>query len=417
MRQIISGETHKSVKKEVIYFNYDEILKKNKQIYLSLKNKNVFYNNLLSIDSPGLNYFNSQLDNKIESHFKAILKKEYLDCEKLYPHLGNIFLNYLFERKEPSKKNFLFKKDNLKRYVKSEKNKVIREILTIFINNCSLEYNIAIEKSFLNDITLEKNNSLIFKNKFDKDFFNKNKINEYYDYDVFIIDGFIQTVGEIHHILEKSNNDLNNTFVLFCFGMADDVKKTIITNNKKGKTRVFPLSFEFNESNLNFMNDIAVVHNSDIISSLSGQTISQAVRKNNYKKGIKISVCNSHNYFKIEPVCNDNNLKIHLNMLNMKIKDHNLGEGNKEIIIKRIKALNSKSFKIYLPNDLINNYSFLNSLNYYFKFMSRSGNLFNKVKIGKNYYFIPKDFISLAKRKAKSIDSIFNKINYTIQEV
>ena len=101
---------------------------------------------------------------------------------------------------------------------------------------------------------------------------------------MFIIDGFIQTVGEIHHILEKSNNDLNNTFVLFCFGMADDVKKTIITNNKKGRTRVFPLSFEFNESNLNFMNDIAVVHNSDIISSLSGQTISQAVRKNNYKQ-------------------------------------------------------------------------------------------------------------------------------------
>ena len=109
MRQIISGETHKSVKKEVIYFNYDEILKKNKQIYLSLKNKNVFYNNLLSIDSPGLNYFNNHLADKIESHFKAILKKEYLECEKLYPHLGNIFLNYLFERKEPGKKNFLFK--------------------------------------------------------------------------------------------------------------------------------------------------------------------------------------------------------------------------------------------------------------------------------------------------------------------
>ena len=52
---------------------------------------------------------------------------------------------------------------------------------------------------------------------------------------------------------------------------------------------LFPVSLETNELNLNILADIAMLHSSDVISVLQGETISIATRRK-LAKGIKIEI-------------------------------------------------------------------------------------------------------------------------------
>ena len=84
MHQTISGETPKktSVKK----LNVNDFRFNHKNIFNELKNKKIFNDNLTYSSQIDENYFNSSVNSIEESHLKAILRKEYIECEKIYPH-------------------------------------------------------------------------------------------------------------------------------------------------------------------------------------------------------------------------------------------------------------------------------------------------------------------------------------------
>ena len=45
-------------------------------------------------------------------------------------------------------------------------------------------------------------------------------------------------------------------FIIFCYGTSEEVKHNIITNNKRGITRIYPICFNFDEDSL-ILNKIA----------------------------------------------------------------------------------------------------------------------------------------------------------------
>ena len=416
MHQTISGETLK--KTSVTKINLDSFLSENKIFFNNLKNKNIFYDHDSFIDKVGENYFYANnLTSSEQRHFKAILKKEYIECEKLYPFLGQIFLEYIFNSKiKFSKTTFVLDEVKIKKIINLEKNNTIKSIFKNYIENCSLEYNVLIENNFLDEIHVEKSNNIIIKKDFDKDFYSLHKKNEFVDYNVCIIDGYIDSIGEIHHLLQKSNDSKKETYVVFCYGMSNDVKKTIIVNNQRKNTRVFPISLQLVEENLNIYNDMSIIHQCEIISASKGQTVSQAVR-NKLSKGKKIIINPGNSTLIIEPVCEDRDIKMHIDFLNKKFISHTLYDRNRELILDRIKSLNSKNYKLYLPKRLLSNNKFMTKIDYYFKLLSTLNLRHKKINLGNQQnIFIPKKYCMYAKEKAISVKKIFNQVEVVIEE-
>jgi chaperonin GroEL (HSP60 family) len=90
---------------------------------------------------------------------------------------------------------------------------------------------------------------------------------------IFCIDGFIETVGEIHHMLEEVvENEVN--VVLFVRGLADDVTHTLRVNYDRKTLNVLPVIVPFDVQGINMLGDIASILSSDVFSSAKGDLIS-----------------------------------------------------------------------------------------------------------------------------------------------
>ena len=146
-------------------------------------------------------------------------------------------------------------------------------------NNVNLERSISIEQHLGNDIIIEFLNDMSFNVDYDFDYFRRFKGEKFNNYKVIVIDGVIESVGEIHHLLHKANLS-KIPYVIFCFGMHQEVKNVIIKNNSLDRFKVLPVVIDAkNENSLNILNDLAQVHGVGVVSSLLGQTISQEVSK------------------------------------------------------------------------------------------------------------------------------------------
>lgn len=87
------------------------------------------------------------------------------------------------------------------------------------------------------------------------------------------IDGYIESVSEIHHILQSAS-DSRDSLLLFARGAADDVVHTIKVNNKNGRFRIIPIQVNFDIEHSNTLVDLSIVSGNDLVSSLKGQTMS-----------------------------------------------------------------------------------------------------------------------------------------------
>jgi hypothetical protein len=179
---------------------------------------------------------------------------------------------------------------------------------------------------------------------FDSDFLLNKQNWEAKDYNFIIIDGFIDTVGEIYHLLQNASEN-KEPYVIFCKGMSPEVKDVFLQNLKRRTINIFPVSLDINELNVNILIDFAMLHGSDVVSSLKGETISIAVRRK-LKKGQKISI--DKNGINFKPLISDNIISKHVVYLEKRKLDSR-AEANTEILEKRIKILSAD--KIILKID------------------------------------------------------------------
>lgn len=87
------------------------------------------------------------------------------------------------------------------------------------------------------------------------------------------IDGFIENVSELHHLLEEAA-EAKVQIAMFVRGLSEDVTHTLKVNYDRGSLRVIPIIVRFDLEGLNSINDIAVATGSELISSNKGDLIS-----------------------------------------------------------------------------------------------------------------------------------------------
>ena len=101
---------------------------------------------------------------------------------------------------------------------------------------------------------IEKDRRLLrLKLDFDSDFLVKKIQLGSKDYKFVIIDGFIDSVGEIFHLLTKASEEEEPYVIMFCKGMKEEVKNVIIQNLSRGTINLLPISLEINELNINIL--------------------------------------------------------------------------------------------------------------------------------------------------------------------
>ena len=110
-------------------------LEEQKKRFLSLRDKkNTLYNKETLIRDTALNYLNLLPENAVEESLKNILLKEYYECEKLYPYLGDYFLHLMFNKKRiTTSTGFLFDKRKQDKFLKTLQSKTVVEIVIFII--------------------------------------------------------------------------------------------------------------------------------------------------------------------------------------------------------------------------------------------------------------------------------------------
>jgi len=404
-----SGVTHKIDVYDRSFVN--DFLLNEKAHFLKLEGKNALYQNKKIINTTGLNYINILPEEKTNIALKNLLLREYNDCEKIYPYLGDVFLELFFKKTIRSK--------SLKRYEKKdEKNFLnsllpdVKSIISWILNNTNLERTINVVESNSKEINLEMQEDFSLKFDYDYDFYNNLSNLTFRNYKFVIIDGFVETVGEIHHLFTKASEN-KIPYVFFCYGMSEEVKHNIIVNNRNGRFCVLPVSLNTNDENtLNVLNDIAVLHNSDIISSNLGQTISQEIKKD-LPSGNKITFYK--NAIHLLPIADDKSIDKHKKFLIQRLDDAiSKGDVNLDPIKNRIKNFSMKKLNIYLPKQLSKSNSFQRELVYSLNFLKNINREYKILSYLGREYYIPRSYLILVNSKVRSLKSVLEKIEIVL---
>ena len=112
-----------------------------------------------------------------------------------------------------------------------------KNIIKWLIENSSPDREIDIQESYIKDIEISVRDDTFFNIAYDCDFLGSNKEVIMKNYRFIIIDGFLESIGEIHHLLHYAAES-KEPHVIFCFGMSEEVKSVIIENNTRGITKI-----------------------------------------------------------------------------------------------------------------------------------------------------------------------------------
>jgi hypothetical protein len=95
---------------------------------------------------------------------------------------------------------------------------------------------------------------------------------------VVVIDGIIEKVSELHHLLEVYSAS-KRPLCIICRDALGDVLTTVRHNNLRGTIDVSLITFGYDEVRANLLVDAAVCAGGDVVSSLQGDLISSALSK------------------------------------------------------------------------------------------------------------------------------------------
>ena len=165
------------------------------------------------------------------------------------------------------------KRDILKFIEKAARCKLTIAAIEEAFDSTGLSGKFFIEDSKLESPTIEVKNAYSFDvETFDEFFFDKDT----WDHSlvkVIVIDGVIESVSEIHHILEFASKN-TDPMVIISQGYADEVLQTLFVNKQRKTLNIFPLKLLKDERSINTYVDMSVVCNTEPVSYLKGNLIS-----------------------------------------------------------------------------------------------------------------------------------------------
>lgn len=123
--------------------------------------------------------------------------------------------------------------------------------------------------------SIELTNGYTFQFGLEENFCASSKTKEWKEYSpkVIIIDGVIETVGEINRVLEYCHNE-NAACIIFARGFSEEVLGTLSVNKARETLNVVPVLVPFDLEGINSLVDLAVICGTDIVSSIKGDAIS-----------------------------------------------------------------------------------------------------------------------------------------------
>jgi len=104
-----------------------------------------------------------------------------------------------------------------------------------------------------------------------------NKV-ECYGADIIVIDGLIESVSEIHHLLEHYSENKKSCFIV-ARKFADDIISTLAVNKKRKTLNCYPCVVPQELNTINSLKDISIVTGCNMVSSLKGEIISSIDRE------------------------------------------------------------------------------------------------------------------------------------------
>ena len=150
-----------------------------------------------------------------------------------------------------------------------------------------------------------------------------------------IIDGKIESVSEIHHVLQYFFEE-KWAGIIICRGFGEEVIGTLIANYNRNTLNVVPVIVPYDLEGVNALVDIATVCNTDVISSLKGELIS-SIDISEISTVEKVTLSNK---MIITNPGVEGDVKFHLNNL-LNQKDETTIDDKKDLLDKRAKALSS----------------------------------------------------------------------------
>jgi len=161
----------------------------------------------------------------------------------------------------------------------------------------------------------------------------------------FIIDGFIESVSEVHHLLESLSSS-KDPGVLFARGFSEEVIATLAVNYKRKTLDVVPIQVPYDLKGMNMLKDLAVACGSDVVSSLKGELISSIEFDEwPYIESVSIDLGN----VMIHHEKSDRNVRVHV--IDLTKQREKAIPDKADLIDLRIKSLTSNRVDIFLDQE------------------------------------------------------------------
>ena len=163
------------------------------------------------------------------------------------------------------------------------------------------------------------------------------------------IDGYIENVSEIHHLLNFLS-ETHTACLIVARGMSNDVLNTLKVNTDRKTLSIFPYVSPFDVENVNTLVDIAVASGTDVISSTKGNLISSLKIE---ELGELRGCIFSNSSIRSKANLRNKSLSIHIGNLRKTSEERT---DISHLVTQRIRSLSSACIDISIPDD-INFYS------------------------------------------------------------
>ena len=195
--------------------------------------------------------------------------------------------------------------------------------------------------------------------------------------------------------------------------MSGEVKETIIKNNAMGRFRVYPVCLSVNDENsLNILNDIAAIHDSSVVTSDLGQTISQEVSKD-LPYGNKISFFK--NNITINPVASKYKIEAHRKFLKKRIEEAETKPDVRiDVLQNRLRMFTGNRINFYIPDKLLSDTNYSRKIDYFFRFIANLRLKMRIVSLDNQKFYIPEHYVNIVESKRKSLMNKFSDIHAAI---
>ena len=210
---------------------------------------------------------------------------------------------------------------------------------------------IYVDKEYTSSTSIELTNGYTFPVSIESNFALSTKLKEWKEFNVkvIIIDGIIETVGEINRILEYFHNE-KRPGIIFARGFKDEVLGTLTVNKNRETLNVIPVVVPYDLGGINMLVDLGVVSGTDVVSSLKGDVIS-GIEPEDIVTVDKI-IATSNNVIISNEKSSDHVRRHIRNILEKKNSTGTLDK--KDLFDKRTKALSSVCTNIKLANNVNN---------------------------------------------------------------